>query len=160
MAITNLTQADLDAIEKRLDGLVQKRVAEAVRPVAQRVDKHSFIHRELLPTVHGLRDSQHDIEDRSMGFERMMMTAVGRIEERVDEVVKSIPPTAKAASGAEDAAVAGAKAAIQGANAAIDSKTNSLAAKVATHRALIGQILTAIALAAWQIYEHFVRVTP
>lgn len=149
-----LSQADLDAIGR----IVDKKIDARLSPLADRVDKHSGQYREIVPAVmRKTSESHHDLEDRAMGFERFMRDVVNRIEDKVDTVAISIPPAAKAASGAEDAAVAGAKAAIQGANAAIDGKTIALAAKVGAHRALIAQILTALALAIWQLYEHFAK---
>ncbi len=109
-----------------------------------------------------IAESQHEIQDRSNGFERLMLDSMALQAERqqatdakVEALVRSIPPVAQAVAGAEAATVAGANASLAGATAAIDSKTNALAAKVASHRAIIVQVIAAVGLAIWQIYEHF-----
>ena len=141
--------------------LIREVVDERAKPLEQKLTKHSGkfgqVREEVVASRREFSDSQHDIESERMAFERIMMSAVGRLEEQVTSIAKSIPPAAQASQGAEAAAVAGAKASIAGATAAIDSRTNALAAKVSAHRALIAQVLTAVALAVWQLYEHFAK---
>lgn len=147
--------ADRDELRRMMRDVAREVANERTKPLEQKL---AGVREELSPAVaKKFSESQHDAEDARMGFERMMRGVVGRLEEKVDTVVKSIPPAAMAASGAEAAAVVGAKNSIAASSAAIDSKTSALAAKVATHRAIIVQLLTAAALAAWQIYEHIVK---
>lgn len=157
-----LSQADLDAIGR----IVDKKIDARLEPIERRVGTHSAVHRDLLPEVaRKIEGSRHDLEDRSMGFERMMMTVVGRIEEKVDAAVTSIPPAALAAKGAELAAVAGAQASVRSENktdaiqvAANRADTHSLSAKVASNRSLIVQIVIAVALGLWEAYRAVMRV--
>jgi peptidoglycan hydrolase CwlO-like protein len=159
-----LAPQDLDAIsrllyehDKKLLAQVDKKIEERIKPVEH---KQGTMYREIAPTVKGLRDSHHDLEDRSMGFEKLMLDSLAATRQEVAAVAKSIPPAAKAASGAEDAAVAGAKAAIQGATAAIDSKTNAIAAKVRANQTLIVLIFGIIVQAGYQAYQHITAPPP
>lgn len=152
-----LSQADLEAIGR----IVDRKIEEKIAPVKRRVDNHSGQYRELGPALtRQVNDSQHEIEERSMGFERMMMTAVGRLEQKVDEAAQSIPPAATAAQGAELAAVAGAQASVrtEGTTKAVQvaanrADTQSLAAKVSANRAVILVIVQTVALGIWQAYQ-------
>ncbi|MDZ4826297.1 MAG: hypothetical protein SGJ13_07505, partial [Actinomycetota bacterium] len=117
-----LSPSDLDAISRTVEKIVDRKLESRLGPVEKRIEKHSGQYRELGPEVaRKISESQHDIEDARLGFERFMMNAVGRVEAKADAIAKSIPPAASAANGAEAAAVAGAKAAVR-----VEGKTDAV----------------------------------
>ena len=88
-----LSREDLEAIAR----LLEERQA-AKRPALTRpgLVREESISPEL---ARKFSEEKRESEDVRQGFERMMMRVVDRLEEKVDSIVVSIPPAAKAASG-------------------------------------------------------------
>lgn len=163
--------------------IAREEAEERARPLEQRASKMSGkfreIREEVSPAVaRRISDSQHDIEDRSLGFERMILDSLTISQRGVQDLnsrlvaiekqgaaqlvevndgsgTKSLVPAAIVASNR----IAGKTDAIQ--IAADRADKNSLASRVAANRNTIISLLTAVGVAAWQIYEHIAHaVTP
>lgn len=159
-----LSKDDLEAVAQFLE---QRHAAR--RPTVPHSSRRGLVEEEIVPphVRREMTEAEYRQEDRNKGFERLVLEAVGSLRSEVSAtrtdmatLAKSIPPTAIA--GAEAASVAGALASqrTEGKTDAVRvaadrADTNALAAKVKAHQGLIVQVITAAALAAWQLYEHF-----
>ncbi|MDQ2780983.1 MAG: hypothetical protein M3Y26_00380 [Actinomycetota bacterium] len=160
---------------------IVRRVAEQMRPVTKRLDAHSGemkavraeIREEVSPAVlKRMSDSQQEINDRSTGFERLVLDSIAASRKETSELrdlmKTSLPPAATAAKGAELAAVAGAQASqrTEGKTDAVQvaadrADQNSLASKVAANRAVILIVLGMLFEAGWKAYQAMAHtVTP
>lgn len=139
--------------------LIARAVEEKSKPIERRLKEHSGQYREIVPEVRRtIRDSQHDLEDRSMGFEKLMLDSMAMQAQRIEEVAKSIPPVA-------NAAVAGAQASqrAEGRTEAVQvaadrADKNSLAAKVKANQTLLVVIGGIVVQVLYNAYEHIIHV--
>ena len=163
---------------------IVRRVSEAMRPVKARLDAHSGemkavraeIREEISPAVlRRMAESDHEIDERSASFERLIMNSVTATRQEVSDlrnevsgVAKSIAPAAMAAKGAESAAVAGAQAMVRAEGkqdavqvAADRADKNSLAARVRSNQTMIVLLLGIVIQAAYAAWQHIAHaVTP
>lgn len=176
-----ISPTDREELRRLMREIAREEAEERARPIEQRASKMSGkfreIREEVSPAVaRRISDSQHDLEDRSLGFERLILDSLTLSQRGVHDLnsrlvaiekqgaaqlvevndgtgTKSMVPAAIVASNR----IEGKTAAIQ--IAADSADKNSLAARVKAKQALIvvvAGVLIDIAYKAWSHIGHLV----